>query len=96
MFARFGVPYRSIDLDSVEYQKDNKGGDIRAAIYQQTGLRTIPQIFIGGEHIGGATEMFDAWREGRAQELLDQHGASYDNSVDIDPYSFLPGWLHSR
>jgi cysteine synthase A len=40
--------------------------------------------------------MFDAWREGRAQKLLDEHGVNYDNSVDIDPYSFLPGWLHSR
>ena len=96
MFARFDVPYRAVDLDSVEYQKDNRGGTIRAAIQEQTGLKTIPQIYIGGEHIGGATEMFDAWRDGRAQKLLDQHGVSYDNSVEIDPYSFLPGWLHSR
>jgi cysteine synthase A len=96
MFARFGIPYRAIDLDSVEYQKDNRGGNIRAAIYEQTGLKTIPQIYIAGEHIGGATEMFDAWRQGRAQRLLDENGVSYDNSVEIDPYSFLPGWLHSR
>jgi len=96
MFARFGVPYRAVDLDSVEYQKDNRGGNIRAAIQEQTGLKTIPQIYIGGEHIGGATEMFDAWRDGRAQKLLDENGVSYDNSVEVDPYSFLPGWLHSR
>ena len=24
MFAKYGIPYRSIDLDTVEYQKDNK------------------------------------------------------------------------
>ena len=60
MFAEYEIPYRSIDLDSVEYQKDNKGGEIRAALLERTGLKTIPQIYIGGEHVGGATELFDA------------------------------------
>ncbi len=31
-FAEAGIEYRSIDLDSVAYQEDNKGSDIRAAL----------------------------------------------------------------
>jgi cysteine synthase A len=30
MFAHYGIPYRSIDLDSVAYQQGNRGGKIRA------------------------------------------------------------------
>ena len=36
MFAKLGIPYRSVDLDSVEYQKDDRGGKIRAALRART------------------------------------------------------------
>jgi cysteine synthase A len=96
MFAEYDIPYRSIDLDSVEYQQDNLGGKIRAALLERTGLKTIPQIFIGGEHVGGATELFDACRDGSMARLLDQSNVSWNHAVETDPYSFLPGWLHAR
>jgi len=96
MFAHYGIPYRSVDLDSVAYQKDNRGGKIRTAIQEQTGLKTIPQIFIGGTHIGGATELFDAAKDGRMSELLKDNGVSWTETENRDPYSFLPGWLHAR
>ncbi len=96
MFAQYQIPYRSIDLDSVEYQQDNKGGEIRAALLERTGQKTIPQIYIGGTHVGGATEMFDAIKDGSAAELLDGANVNWNKSATQDPYSFLPGWLHSR
>jgi cysteine synthase A len=96
MFARYGIPYQSIDLDSVEYQKDDLGGKIRAALEARTGSPTIPQIFIGGQHVGGATELFDAARDGRMQALLERASVAYDRSVRDDPYGFLPGWLQKR
>jgi cysteine synthase A len=96
MFAEYEIPYRSIDLDSVAYQDGNKGGNIRKVIEQRTGLKTIPQIYVAGQHIGGASETFDAVRGGQFQALLEQNGVSWNKEVDTDPYSFLPGWLHSR
>jgi cysteine synthase A len=96
MFKAFQISYRSIDLDSVEYQAGDRGGQIRAALNSRFDVKTIPQIFIGGERIGGATDLFDAYRAGRLQALLDRHGVGYDRTVDADPTSFLPGWLHSR
>ena len=96
MFAEYEIPYRSIDLDSVEYQQDNRGGKIRAALLERTGLRTIPQIYIGGEHVGGATELFDACRDGTMAKLLDRSNVSWNTDADRDPYSFLPGWLQAR
>jgi cysteine synthase A len=96
MFAHYGIPYRSIDLDSVAYQQGNRGGKIRAAIQAQTGLKTIPQIYIGGKHVGGATELFDAAKDGSMAELLRENRVSWTEAEDRDPYSFLPGWLHAR
>jgi cysteine synthase A len=96
MFAELGVEYRSIDLDSVAFQKDNLGGEIRIALQERLGSPTIPQIFVGGEYIGGATETFDAFNAGGLQELLRQSSVAYDEKANFDAYSFLPKWLHPR
>ena len=96
MFAHYDIPYRSIDLDSVAYQEGNRGGKIRAAIQEQTGLKTIPQIYIGGKHVGGATELFDAAKDGSMAGLLKANKVAWTESENRDPYTFLPGWLHAR
>jgi cysteine synthase A len=96
LFARLGIAYVSIDLDSVAYQAGDRGGKIRAVLAARTGSRTIPQVFIGGTHVGGATELFDAWRSGKARELLVKRGVAFDTAADFDPYSLLPKWLQPR
>jgi cysteine synthase A len=96
MFAECDIPYRSIDLDSVEYQEGDWGGKLRDALGERVSTRTIPQIFVGGEHIGGCTETFDAFKEGRLQGLLAAKQVAYDRSKNLDPYNLLPTWLHPR
>ncbi|MBW2422796.1 MAG: cysteine synthase A [Deltaproteobacteria bacterium] len=96
LFSRLGIEYRSVDLDSVEYQEGDRGGKIRAVLAAQTGAPTIPQIFIGGEHVGGCTDLFDEHTEGRLHRRLDALGIEYLRSVKIDAYELLPGWLHPR
>jgi cysteine synthase A len=96
MFAEYEIPYRSIDLDSVAYQEGNKGGRIRAAILETTGLKTIPQIYIGGQHIGGATELFDACNDGTMARLLEENNVVWNRDINTAPYSYLPDWLHKR
>jgi cysteine synthase A len=96
LFARLGIAYVSVDLDSVAYQAGDRGGKIRAVLAARTGTKTIPQIFIGGTHVGGATDLFDAWRSGKARELLAKTGVAPDAGADLDPYSLLPKWLQPR
>ena len=50
LFKRLGIRYRSVDLDSVEYQVAERGGKIRVVLAHHTGSPTIPQIYIGGAH----------------------------------------------
>ncbi|UCG72555.1 MAG: pyridoxal-phosphate dependent enzyme [Chromatiales bacterium] len=96
MFAAAGIPYRAVELDSVEFQKDGRGGQVRAVLKERTGWDTIPQIFIGGEFIGGCTDAFDAWKDQSLQAQLEKNGVSFDANFDRDPYSFLPTWLQPR
>jgi cysteine synthase A len=96
LFAELGIAYRSVDLDSVEYQVNDRGGRIRAVLAHNTGAATIPQIYIGGQHIGGCTELFDAHRDGSMSTRLTDCGVDYDRNASIDPYTLLPKWLHPR
>jgi cysteine synthase A len=96
LFATMKIPYQSVDLDSVAYQEGDIGGKIRTVLLARTGQPTIPQIFIGGEHIGGATDLFDECREGTMIERLIEQGVQHDETANVDPYDLLPKWLHPR
>ncbi len=96
MFAAAGIEYDSIDIDSIAYQKDNLGIEMRAALRQITGAPTIPQVFVGGEHIGGATETFDAFNDGSLQTRMAVAGLPNVPSENVNAYSFLPKWVHPR
>jgi cysteine synthase A len=95
MMKAFDIPYRSVDLDSVAYQEGDWGGQVRQALRARTGIATIPQIFVGGELIGGATETLEAWRSGRLREQLTAAGVAFEDG-DADTRAFLPQWIHPR
>ena len=96
LFGKLGVDYCSVDLDSVRYQESELGIKVRAVLERRTGVPTIPQIFIGGTHVGGASELFDAIRDGSAQALFEKHAVSYDTALTINPYDLMPKWLQPR
>jgi cysteine synthase A len=96
LFAACAIPYRSVDLDSSAYQVDDRGGRIRSVLAARTGSKTIPQLFVAGEWIGGTTETMAAFKQGRLQQLLREHGVHFDEDADVDPDALLPAWLHPR
>ena len=96
LFKAAGIPFVTVDLDSVAYQKDNLGVDLRAALRQMTGAPTIPQVFIDGEHLGGASETFDAFNAGELQAKLSAADIPFDAGMSENAYGFLPKWLHPR
>ncbi len=96
LFKELGVSYRAVDLDSVAYQEDDWGGQVRAVLRERLGSNTIPQVFIGGEHLGGATDTFEACRSGQLQARLDSLGIEHGSLGDRNPFELLPNWLHQR
>jgi len=96
LFARYGIPYRSVDLDSMQYQHRDFGGRVRAALAAKTGIATIPQVFVGGELIGGCTDVIEAVRAGKLLPRLARLGVGVRDGAGMDPRTFLPAWLQPR
>jgi cysteine synthase A len=91
-----GIEYRAVDLDSATYQEGDIGSSLRLALRHRTGWNTFPQVFIGGEFVGGCTDVFDGIVDGSFPARLADRGITHDASVKLDPYSLMPGWLQPR
>jgi glutaredoxin 3 len=57
-----GVEFREIDVSRDDTERDE--------LIQRTGCRTVPQIFIGTQFIGGFDELSDLDQQGRLDPLL--------------------------
>jgi len=53
-------------------------------------------IYLGGEFVGGCTDLFDGINVGKFAEIMDKHEIPYDKSVNVNPYDLLPGWFASK
>ena len=54
----------------VEYAVDMGGAKKSEMIQRAGGRTTVPQIFIGGSHIGGCDDLIDLERSGKLSALL--------------------------
>jgi glutaredoxin 3 len=63
---------RLLDKKGVAYEEVDVEGDdeTRARLVQQTGRRTVPQIFIGEHHVGGSDDLHDLEAQGKLDALL--------------------------
>jgi cysteine synthase len=96
LFTRMGVAYRSVDLDAAAFAAEGWGGKVRNALTARTGMATIPQIFVGGELVGGCSEIFEANRSGALKRLLKLNGVQFDETRSVEAEHLLPNWLHPR
>ncbi|ESX60543.1 hypothetical protein X759_35790 [Mesorhizobium sp. LSHC420B00] len=95
LFDRAGIAYRSIEIDTPEFQKNGLDGEIRKALRARIGSPTIPQVFVGGEHIGGCMDTLAAWRDGTLAARLEFVGANYTPGACANPESLLPRWVRA-
>jgi cysteine synthase A len=96
LFAAAGIAYRSVDLDGPDYRADDWGGEVRRALACRIGAPTIPQVFVGGHYLGGATETLAAFNDGTLGTLLAPLGREVRSAGVGDAHGFLPAWLHPR
>ena len=55
------------EIDTIRVDLDTAR---RVEMVQRTGMRTVPQIFIGETYVGGCDELYDLEHEGRLTALL--------------------------
>ncbi|MDJ0758882.1 MAG: cysteine synthase A [Woeseiaceae bacterium] len=96
LFDALGVTYKSVDIDAVEYQENNRGVKIRAALGKRVGSPTMPQVFIAGDHVGGCTDVIERFQSGALQSDFERNRIDFDKSADLDAWSLLPQWIHPR
>ncbi|KAK9272362.1 hypothetical protein L1049_002733 [Liquidambar formosana] len=70
LFSQLGVTYKAIELNS-----ESNGSEIQSALAEWTGQRTVPNVFIGGNHVGGCDKTMAMHNEGKLVPLLTQAGA---------------------
>jgi len=95
LFDATGIRFRSVDLDSVQFQASHDADAVRAALKLLTGAPTIPQLFLGGRHLGGCTDTLEAFASGELRRQLDACGVPHNPDANLDPYSFLPVWARA-
>jgi glutaredoxin 3 len=62
-------------LTIVELDLMKDGSTLQSAAFQLTGQSTVPNVFIGGNHIGGNDRVQELYRNGRLLSLLKAAGA---------------------
>mmetsp|Transcript_8436 Transcript_8436/g.16798 ORF Transcript_8436/g.16798 Transcript_8436/m.16798 type:complete len:114 (+) Transcript_8436:616-957(+) len=67
----------------VELDLDAKGQAIQDELQVLTQQRTVPNIFIGGQHIGGFDDLKAGLRSGKVQEKLDGAKVKYAFSQSL-------------
>ena len=79
IYTKFGCGYcvrakRLLDEKGVDYTDHDitMGGPKRAEMLERApNARTVPQIFIGGTHVGGSDELAALEREGKLDAMLE-------------------------
>ncbi len=62
LLQKKNIPYEEIDVSWDD--------DKRMQLMQRTGRRTVPQIFIGDEHVGGSDELYALEQRGELDAKL--------------------------
>ncbi|KAK7273539.1 hypothetical protein RIF29_14595 [Crotalaria pallida] len=70
LLGQLGVTFKAIELD-----KESGGSEIQSALAEWTGQRTVPNVFIGGNHIGGCDSTTGLHSQGKLVPLLTSAGA---------------------
>ncbi|KAK2442901.1 glutaredoxin [Trifolium repens] len=78
LLKQLGATYKVLELDT-----ESDGGDIQAALAEWTGQRTVPNVFIGGKHIGGCDSVLEKHHAGQLIPLLNDAGAIANNSAQL-------------
>jgi len=65
LFNSLNESYASLDLDEID-----RGAEIRDFLFEKTGQKTVPNVYVNGIHLGGCDSTYSAHSEGRLVKIL--------------------------
>lgn len=60
----------NVDFKAIELDEIDNGDAIQAALLETSGQRTVPNVFVKGQHVGGNDDTQAAAKSGKLQEML--------------------------
>ncbi|KAH9109232.1 hypothetical protein LEN26_013220 [Aphanomyces euteiches] len=68
LFDDMDIKPLTIELDDLE-----TGDDIHSVLVEMTSLRTVPNVFINGKHIGGCDSVMKLVKSNKLLDTINQH-----------------------
>jgi len=78
LFNTLGISYVALELDLI-----SNGAEIQAALLEKSGQKTVPNTYINGVHLGGASDTFSKHEAGELLPMLHNQSHGYDYDVVI-------------
>ena len=71
--------FRSAEVTFAAHELDkmDDGADLQNALGEITGQKTVPNIFVNGQHIGGCSDLKAKIKNGELINILDTAGIHY-------------------
>ncbi|KAI8149194.1 glutaredoxin [Fennellomyces sp. T-0311] len=69
LFDDISVKYNALELDLRE-----DGPEIQKALFELTGQKTVPNVFVNSKHIGGFSDLETVHQSGKLQTLFKEAG----------------------
>jgi glutaredoxin 3 len=60
-----------VDADVIELDINKDGDSIQNELQKMTGQRSVPNVFVNGQHVGGNDDTQAAARSGKLKEMLE-------------------------
>lgn len=73
IFSSINEPVTAVEFDAI-----HDGHFIQEQLSKRTGLKTVPQVFVKGNFIGGCDDTIAALDSGKLRDLLKDHQHDYD------------------
>jgi len=72
-----------IKIGVLELNEADNGAEIQAALLEKTGQRTVPNVFINGQHVGGCDDTMQLYADNQLLPLIAKETQSYDYDIVV-------------
>lgn len=72
------------EITYLEVDKMSEGFELRDYLYEKTGQKTFPNVYVNGKHIGGSDSTLHAHSSGRLEALLKKERVEDETQYDYD------------
>jgi len=73
-----GIEFTALELNEIP-----NGAEIQQALLEKSGQRTVPNVYINGEHIGGCDDTMKLQSEGKLHTTVNAKSHSYDYDIIV-------------